>query len=176
MKTRSKLIAAKDLHLKAIDEKDIDILADILLHPEVGQSYMLPDFKKRDDALLLARRLKDISKDENRFLYGIYDSDELLGIINETEKNDDEIELGYVINPLKKNRGYATLALDASIKELFKVGYKSVKTGAFEENLASIRVREKCNMTRLDEYEYVEYRGINHRCVMFKIFSEGKND
>ncbi len=44
-----------------------------------------------------------------------------------------------------------------------------VKTGAFTENIASIRVMEKCGMRRFDETEEIEYRGKNHTCVYYEI-------
>ena len=36
------------------------------------------------------------------------------------------------------------------------------------KNTASIRVMEKCEMTRLDEVTNIEYRGENHACVWFE--------
>lgn len=52
---------------------------------------------------------------------------------------------------------------------LFQMGYKQVITGAFEENIASRRVMEKCGMILTESEEKIEYRGKVHRCVYYLI-------
>ena len=91
-----------------------------------------------------------------------------MGFLNEVEKGNGEIELGLVIDPACKNRGYGTEALGAAMEELLCMGHRVVKTGAFAENAPSIRVMEKCGMTRLPQTEEVEYRGQRHCCVWFE--------
>ena len=39
----------------------------------------------------------------------------------------------------------------------------------FEENIASKRVMEKCGMIPIGKEEYIEYRGVVHRCVYYSI-------
>ena len=72
-------------------------------------------------------------------------------------------------NTKYKNNGYATETLFAAIKELFAIGYNVIKTGAFVENKASIRVMEKCNMIKLNEEEIIEYKNELKRCVCYEI-------
>ena len=84
------------------------------------------------------------------------------------EIKDGKIELGYVIDPGHKNRGYATEALTAAIKALLDMGYDAVRTAAFEGNIPSIRVMEKSGMDRMDFTDELEYRGVTHRCVWFE--------
>ena len=52
---------------------------------------------------------------------------------------------------------------------LFSEGFSAVKAGAFSENAASIRVMEKCGMTKTGETEQIEYRGKTHTCVYYAI-------
>ena len=84
-------------------------------------------------------------------------------------KDGESIELGYVIDPIYKNNGYATEALKASIKELFNVGFSKIIAGAFENNIASMRVMEKAGMKRSEIIEVVEYRGNTYNCKMYSI-------
>ena len=44
-----------------------------------------------------------------------------------------------------------------------------VKAGAFEENLASMRVMEKSGMHRIQQEDTIEYRGKVHRCFNYEI-------
>ena len=72
-----------------------------------------------------------------------------------------------VISPLYKGRGFATRALDLSINYLLSIGYKEIVCGAFETNLASIRVMEKAEMKKMLKTDYIEYRGKTHKCVYY---------
>ena len=62
-----------------------------------------------------------------------------------------------------------TAALRAAIGELFEKGHTQVVCGAFEHNLASMRVMEKAGMTRLEKTDEIEYRGKVHRCIYYGI-------
>jgi RimJ/RimL family protein N-acetyltransferase len=150
-------------------DTDGDNVIAILTHPEVIPTFMVPDLPTREDAFKLFDRIRQLSLAEDRFVYGIYLADTLIGFINDVDRTETEIELGYVIHPDYKNRGYASEALSASIPALFARGYSTVKAGAFEDNAASIRVMEKCGMTLLPHTEETEYRGRTHRCVLYEI-------
>ena len=64
-------------------------------------------------------------------------------------------------------RGYMTQALNQAIEELLQNGYEEVICGAFENNLASMRVMEKCGMQKQDYTDTLEYRGETHRCLYY---------
>ena len=55
---------------------------------------MVPDFPTREDALKLARRLMDLSTQEERRVAGIYLGENLIGILNQTDATRESIELG----------------------------------------------------------------------------------
>ena len=129
------------------------------------------DFKSREDAIKLFNRLKELSILNDRFVYGITLSDKVIGFINEVEIIDNTIELGFVIHPDYHNRGFATETLIASIQVLFNMGYTTIKTGVFENNIASQRVMEKAGMKRLPKTESIEYRGGTHNCFLYEINS-----
>ncbi len=161
-------ILTQRLTLHALTDSDRDATVELLTHPKVGETYMVPDFQSREEAAKLFERLKKLSETEDRFLCGIYQEDCLIGLIHDVDIQGDELELGYVIHPDRWHEGFATEALTAAIEELFRRGYQVVRAGAFEENRASIRVMEKSGMTGLPKREEIEYRGKIHRCVFFE--------
>ncbi len=130
---------------------------------------MLPDFDNEEGYIKLFENFKKISKNPLRFLKGIYLDGVIIGFINEVEKNEESIELGYVISPKHKGKGFATEALDKSINYLLSIGYKEIICGAFEDNLASIRVMQKVGMKKYLKTDKIEYRGKTHNCVYYGI-------
>ena len=79
------------------------------------------------------------------------------------------MEIGYFVDPAHWNQGYATEAFAAAIRELFRMGYRAVTAGYFEENPASRRVMEKCGLKPLDRESVIAYRGTDHRCLYMGI-------
>jgi ribosomal-protein-alanine N-acetyltransferase len=169
MKAKPNIIKTNRLILKDISLIDQESFIDIICNEEVSLTYMVPTFKDKQEIINLFNRFIKLSNDENRFVYGIYLNNKLIGLINDVEINNDEIELGYVISPIYKNNGYATEVLSNCINTLFDIGYKVVKTGAFKENKASIKVMEKCNMIKTNVIDKITYKGIEHKCVNYII-------
>lgn len=157
------------LTLRAIREEDIEDVLAILCDGKVAETYMLPDMSDPETALKLARRFRLLSEDPERFVYGVCLNDRVIGLVNEVDKSEDTIELGYVIRPDCWNKGYATEMLKAVIQALFARGWRVVRTGYFEENPASGRVMEKAGMHPIEHVDQVEYRGITHRCFYYEI-------
>ena len=54
--------------LRAIHPGDRDRMLDILTSNVVNQTYMLPDFENREDAIPLFERLMALSKDKDKYL------------------------------------------------------------------------------------------------------------
>lgn len=157
------------LSLKPISVCDAEPMLDILTSKEVSRTYMLPDFESREAALPLFHRLMDLSRQDSRFVRGIYLEDTLIGFLNDVEIVNGTIELGYVIHPDHWGKGCMTEGLKLAINDLFRLGYQEVICGAFSYNAASIRVMEKAGMTRINKVEDIEYRGQVHLCVYYSI-------
>ena len=155
------------IRLAPLRAADLETMLDILTNDCVKQTYMLPDFPSREDAVPLFQRLVGLSGDSRRFVRGIYADETLVGFLNDVEIENGAIELGYVIHPRFQGNGYATEALGIAIGELFRLGFQAVITGAFRQNAASIRVMEKNGMTRIEKTEPIEYRGKTHICVYY---------
>lgn len=153
--------------LREILPEDRERMLDILTSRKVNKTYMLPDFLHREDAVPLFRRLMDMSQSESRYVRAIELDSGLIGFMNQVEVQNGTIELGYVIHPDFHGKGYMTQALQLAFEELFRLGYEEVITGAFSTNAASIRVMEKCGMTKLSKTDEIEYRDITHTCVYY---------
>jgi len=157
------------MKLRALTETDEAALVELLTSDAVKQTYMLPDFPRREDAAPLAQRLIRLSREDSRFVRGMEVGETLVGFLNDVEITDGCMELGYVVHPAHWNRGYATAALKLAIGELFRHGFLAVLCGAFAENPASLRVMEKAGMVRIEKTDEIEYRGKVHRCLYCRI-------
>ena len=161
------VITTPRLILRAMTEKDENAMLELLTDPIVGKTYMIPEFTSREAARPLFHKIMEHSVSD-RFVYGVYFENDLIGFVNDVEKKEKTIELGYAYLPKYYNQGFATEALLACIDTLFKAGFETVRTGAFSENLASMRVMEKAGMTRCPDTEIIEYRGKEHLCLYYE--------
>ena len=173
MRNKKDKLTTKNLVLKPLENEDRNALISLLEDPLIKKTYMCPVFKSQEDKNKCFLRLKDISEEKNKILYGIYLNKLLIGFINEVVSYNDTIELGYLITPNQWNKGYATEALSATISEVFRIGYKVVDCGHFEENPASGKVMQKCGMQKIAKTESIEYAGATHLCVYYRL--ENKN-
>lgn len=160
-------IKTERLVIKPYTNEDIDDLVELLTNSEITKTFMVPDFKTRDKAVELAKKLVGFSQidDTNHLEYGIYLAGKLIGFINDCGFENNEIEIGYVVHPDYKGQGYATESVKAVIEDLRDMGFKKVIAGFFEENVASRRVMEKCGMKLNNETDEEEYRGVVHKCL-----------
>lgn len=161
------VITTERLTLEFIKDSDLEDLIGLLKNEEVGRTFMTLDFANREAEVKMFERFQALSESEERFVYGIYLNGKMIGFMNDVEIDGTEVEVGYVIHPEQKNKGYATEALRAAMEEMFASGCTMVKAGAFEENPASMRVMEKAGMTLLPHVDEIEYRGKVHRCINY---------
>lgn len=158
--------------LRAILPEDRERMLDILTSEQVYKTYMLPDFSRREEAVPLFSRLMEMYSDTGNYVRAIVSEDGLVGFLNSTDIQDRKIELGYVIHPNFHGRGYMTEALQLAMEELFAMGFDEILTGAFSTNTPSIRVMEKCALTKLDKTDEIQYRGVTHTCVYYRKIRE----
>ena len=169
-------IETERLKLMPLEESACSGVVRLLTDKTVGKTYMLPEFRSNSEVEALFTRLQNLSKGQDKFVVGIYLGTECIGIMNETEVVDKQIELGYAILPEYHNQGFATEALKAAIRWLLDRGFERVITGAFQENAASIRVMVKSGMKPVGRHDQIEYRGATHQCVYYmaeKIYGGG---
>ncbi len=164
MKTKQYEIRTDRLLLRPLEDGDKDALLLMAADERIRRTYMLPDLQSAAQADAFFGRMKEISRSDQHFLYGITLEGVLIGMINDCELAGTEAELGYFISPAYWGHGYAAEALRALTGELFRLGYRRVTAGYFEGNEASRRVMEKCGMRPLNKETSVTYRGREHRC------------
>ena len=164
-----KKIQTPRLMLGEIRECDLDALMAIFKHDVVKATYMVPDLPTRDTEMKLFTRIRELSERDDRYVFGIFLEDKLIGLLNDTEISGKTVEMGYALHPDHHNRGYATEAFGAVIEHLFSSGFDEILAGAFEGNAASMRVMEKCGMKRTKMTASIEYRGVTHKCVYYSI-------
>ena len=157
------------LIIKPISESDRSNMLALLYDSEIKKTYMIPDFECLEDAERLFNVFMRLSSSPDKFVGGVYFEDKLIGFLNDTEISGKAVEVGYVISPEYKNRGFCTEALAGAIQYLFEKGFDEVVCGAFEENGASIRVMQKCNMKLCDKTDEIDYRGRIHHCIYYSI-------
>ena len=169
MRTRKEQLSSSRLILKPIEENDKFDFLEIVKDSLVKKSYMLPDFTSKEEEDKFFNRIADLSRKKERFVYGIYSTNKIIGFLNEVTSENDEIEVGYFIASKEWNKGYATEALKVAIEELFAMGYKRVVAGHFEDNPASGRVMQKAGMKLIEKEEIINYRNAEHRCLYYQI-------
>lgn len=163
------------LEIKPMSPGDKEAILDLLTNEIVGKTYMLPEFAAREKAEPLFQRLVDLSKDESRYVAGIYLDGQFIGMMNDVERKGKQVEMGYAYLPAYYNRGYATEAFRGAIDYLLAHGFETVVAGAFSQNIASMRVMEKSGMTKQDYTDEIEYRGITYTCIYYAVSAQKEN-
>ena len=169
MEKKKEQLQTERLTLKAYDECDRQQMVDLFFNEEIKKTYMIPDFDDKKQAEALFERMRDFSRSDQHFVYGVYFDEILIGFVNDCVMNDSMIEIGYVIIPAYQGQGFATEAVKACIEELFRMGFTHVRAGFFEENIASCRVMQKCDMHKIDLEEDIDYKGMLHHCLYYEI-------
>ncbi len=91
--------------------------------------------------------MSEFVEEKTRYTIVRKDTDELIGMIHLMETNDravEVMEIGYTINPSQRRCGYAMEAVEAMLNYLLHVLHLDmVIAGAFEKNMASLKMIEK---------------------------------
>ena len=161
------IFQTKRLQIKPITPEDREDVLDLVTDSTVGKTYMFPEYQTREAAEPLFQRLVELSKDDSRYVAGVYLDGRFIGMMNAVEIKETQVEMGYAFLPPYYNRDYATESFQGAIAYLFDHGFTTVLAGAFSENAASMRVMEKCGMTRQDFTEDIDYRGVTHTCIYY---------
>ena len=169
MKEKSSEIQGERMVLRCLREEDEAPMISLLCDEAIKKTYMIPDFDSDEQKKAFFARLRYLSLDFKRLVYGIFLQNALIGFLNEVAREDETIELGYFIDPMHWNKGYASESLRLGIEEAFRMGFARVKAAYFEGNAASKRVMEKAGMLPNGDAETVSYKGITHACPVYVI-------
>ena len=147
-------------------KEDRERLTEMMRNPEFTATFMVPDYSEEVQFYALADKLIEFRQinDTDHLEYGVYLDGYMIGFVNDCGYDDEAIELGYVIAPAFKGRGFATEAVNAVINELREMGFKKVVAGFFEGYIGSRKVLKKCGMHLNGNSDYEEYRGKKFKC------------
>lgn len=81
--------------------------------------------------------------------FAINEQDKIIGAVNIRRYLNNELlkangHIGYGVRPTERNKGYATEMLKMALAETKAMKMPKVLLGAYEDNLASCKVIEKC--------------------------------
>ena len=97
----------KRLDVGPMTEEYKEAILDLLTNEVVGRTYMLPEYNSREEAEHLFLRLVELSHAPDRYVSGIYYDGVFIGMMNETEVKDTQVEMGYALLPAYYNQGFA---------------------------------------------------------------------
>jgi ribosomal-protein-alanine N-acetyltransferase len=147
---RLQLIACNKMHLNALIESErslagllgVELAENWLVFPEAA-AYSLKMLEANPQILRWGMHLF-IKKDENK----IIGNGGFKGVADE----QGMVEIGYAISPLYENQGLATEAARGMIDYAFSwSNVRMVDAHTLAEENASVKVLEKCGMTRIAE-------------------------
>jgi len=165
----SKVIETERLILRPTEEKDLRILFDILLIPEVNKYYLTCKIGKtfEEDYIWQMKKLEK-AKNNDVFQWSIIKKEDnvCIGQISVQEKDNNPIEIrdiGWFINPKEQRKGYAFETASNVINYMFnEVDIKAIETSSAMCNPASFGLMEKLGFKKRSEethkqkYTFVE--------------------
>ena len=163
------MINTKRLIIKPYSDCDETDMVELLMNDKIKETYIIPDLKNVQEAKKYFKKLQVYANSSQHYERGIYYNNQLIGFINDVEINQDTIEIGYVIHPNFHNQGFATETLRAVIDDLYHQGFKTIISCAFESNIASFKVMEKCGMKKLETSTMIRYQNIDQNCLYYFI-------
>lgn len=162
------MIKTKRLVIAPFGDEDEKRMMELLRNEQIKKTFIIPDLSE-DEAKKLFHMLQISSYSKEEYKRGIYKDGVFIGFINDIDIGHDEVELGYVIHPDVQRQGYASEALRAVIADLFQHAVNKIIAGAFEENIASRKVMEKCGMHKIEREETISYHDQMFSCVYYAI-------
>lgn len=116
---------------------------------EVNKFLSWPVHKSVETTKAIIKEWVEEYNDPQVFRYAITlkSSGALIGAIDVVKIVDDVPEIGYCLSRKYWNNGYMTETVKTLINYLNNIGYKKIIIAANKDNIASIRVIEKCGFT-----------------------------
>ena len=141
-------ITTPHLTLSAFRECDFDAMMAIFKSDAVKATYMVPDLPTRDTEMKLFTRIRELSERDDRYVFGIFLEDKLIGLLNDTEISGKTIEVGYAFHPDYWGKGIMQEALTHVLAFGFeRLGLNRIEARYVEENERSRHVMERVGMT-----------------------------
>lgn len=148
-----KAIETKRLILREINENDVEGIFRVFSDPEVAKYDWFRPIESKDDAIKFIKRYKEEFEAGEEITWGIElrDTKELIGIccLGNFDNGARRAEIGYDLVHDKWNKGYATEAVEATVKfGLSQMNLNRIEAFITPGNYASVKVLEKLNFTK----------------------------
>ena len=155
-------IQTKRLVLRKMRLEDKDFLLHMYQNPLVNASYICDSLQTEEAVSKFVQRMVNFEYDGKTYFWMVENEGHPIGTFNTFLSNDDSstIEIGYAIDSMYWNQGFASEALQAVIDYLLKnTEYHKIQCSHFLSNPASKRVMEKAGMI---------YEGIRQEVFFFR--------
>lgn len=60
-------------------------MIELLINPKIKETFIIPDFSTRDEALTMFKTIQEFSYSKNHYTFGIYKNERLIGFINDMD-------------------------------------------------------------------------------------------
>ena len=141
--------STKRLLLRNIQLEDEGFLLSLYRNPQVSASYVCESLQNEEILHKFVTKMKDMEYDGKTFFWIVEYSGKAIGTFNTFVSHDDSstIEIGYCIDPMYWNQGFASEALVGTINYLKEhTSFHKIQCSHFLFNPASQRVMEKAGM------------------------------
>ncbi len=85
------MLKTERLTIKPFAPEDQADAIELLTNAEIGKTYMLPEFREKEEAIPLFQRLCELSRSEEHYQRGIYLEGKLIGFLNDVEISAETI-------------------------------------------------------------------------------------
>ncbi len=162
-------LETRRLILREVRESDAIPLYHMIYHnPNVLKTF-LARYMENENQANVTNLLDFQQSGKLIYIIEIKQSHEVIGMLLQQDDHSNTIELGYAIGEPFWNHGYTTEAMKEVIFHLFQDGYTKVTAQCFRENLASMRVMQKCGMIQTKTCYLLSWMGSNHEVIEFEV-------
>ena len=157
-------LESERLLLRAVDDGDVEEVLALRSNPETMKYVPRPLAKTKEDAYVHIRTIKEkISNNSGiNWAITIKGNNQLIGIIGhyKLQPENYRAEIGYMLSPEYKSKGYATEAIKAVVAYGFEqMNLHSIEAIIDPANSASERVLQKCGFVK--EAHFIENEWYN---------------
>lgn len=153
------VIETKNLWIRQIEPNDLDALLEVYKNPK--NMRFIPNSSYRWTREKLERKYDEINKYYKNgfgiFVVQMKNKDIILGEAGLFGSSQDlnQLELGYIIAERFWRKGYGTEICHSLIEYGFgKLRLQKITARMFSQNIASIRLSEKCNMQLVKQEKF----------------------
>ena len=164
------ILETKRMYLRELLSEDGEHFFNLNSDPEVVKYTGNTAFKSLEEANGFILNYKDYKVNGfGRWAVCLKETDEFLGWCGlKYDQTKNEVDLGFRFFKTNWGKGYATESAKACLKDGFEVSnLKKIVGRAYETNLASIKVLEKCGLQFKTKFKYD-----NHPAILYAITND----